>query len=982
MGKILATINSRFGRVRRETLNGRTYLVANFVSLRPRVLNGSKGRLFYPASEIAKNPGAWNHIPLTLGHPANPVTNLPESARQPAVLNRVKLGEIYEDAVENGERKGEAWFDEELTKSRSKVIWNILNAAHEGKTVPAIELSTGLFTDDLAHNGVASDGEEFDYVATNYRPDHLAVFEPGRERGACSVSDGCGIGVNAENDGQWVTTEHDNKLLIKDGDVVGGNPHVVKAAKKGEAKNEPDRKEPPSNSTPRMGKLVSWEPSKVKDIIRKTPALKEAAKKRGFWGSLKGWVTGNVDFDSLPEDSKQFVINVGLSIEDQEEPTKNAGNPDQPRDEDGRFAAGDSVDVHETATSQKPSGHSYPHRYAGRKGKVIEHNPEYGSVKVKFDDGGVVRLKDSQIAKNQETTMNEESPQSLVGRFVSWLVGNAGQTKNLEDGQFLPKGGKVSGKQVEAAVKRGWDHVSSSNVPPQDDPDDDGDEGEPKAGQGDRDEGQWREEAAESAPVVGNEDGGDSQSGRADVYAGFGRKKEGALERAAALSGSAEARSRAAAIMPENDPVDNGDILSGFKPYTGLKKLLSGGGASAKQTITETSHPPKAAPAPTTTPSAPAAPKAPASNLGGAPTSIESRASAASSAEPPPPPVSGTGMSGSPLSVGPTKNSHDMVLNCPECGAHMKKNADGKMGCNCGYTANKANTIDQRGDVPVLTPQDNPALASNLEVPMTMTDKQRGEAVGYLTTNCDCWRGKERVLANKDAFTDADLEKLVKNAKKAKADELVANAATRGVRVAGGTLTFNSQGRAVLNAKAEGSNADVTGGGDVQAGTEEEESDVDSSLEGQVDVGGTLAKGGGKGTTTNERQSTLKWLRDNGAPSWVINSTMSRFNAEDAEKKRLIGLLTANYRDEKVKARAAAAYGKHALTEIQLLAQGLPSVVRPVANVRAFDPVVAAPEPRYGYDPSAITPEPTENQGAEDEENLLPLPTNNWKVPA
>lgn len=40
----------------------------------------------------------------------------------------------------------------------------------------------------------------------------------------------------------------------------------------------------------------------------------------------------------------------------------------------------------------------------------------------------------------------------------------------------------------------------------------------------------------------------------------------------------------------------------------------------------------------------------------------------------------------------------------------------------------------------------------------------RGQLVQWLTTNCECWKGKEKVLGNVEAFADSDLEKLKSNA--------------------------------------------------------------------------------------------------------------------------------------------------------------------------------------------------------------------------
>lgn len=201
----LQVINARVGQVRRGQIDDRDYIVAPFTSIVPGVLNGSKGGLYYPVSEIAANPGVWNGIPLTIGHPADPLTNLPESARQPNVLNRVKLGEVYNDHVTpQGERAGEAWFDEKLVARKAPRIYKVLLNALEGRAVPKIEISTGLYTENIpVKNGRdPRTGREYDAIATDYRPDHLAILE--NQTGACSVADGCGVfNANPEGHNQY-----------------------------------------------------------------------------------------------------------------------------------------------------------------------------------------------------------------------------------------------------------------------------------------------------------------------------------------------------------------------------------------------------------------------------------------------------------------------------------------------------------------------------------------------------------------------------------------------------------------------------------------------------------------------------------------------------------------------------------------------------------------------------------------------------------
>ena len=59
-----------------------------------------------------------------------------------------------------------------------------------------MELSTGLFTDNDETAGVSPKGRNYEAVARNHRPDHMAVLPD--QVGACSINDGCGVLVNEE----------------------------------------------------------------------------------------------------------------------------------------------------------------------------------------------------------------------------------------------------------------------------------------------------------------------------------------------------------------------------------------------------------------------------------------------------------------------------------------------------------------------------------------------------------------------------------------------------------------------------------------------------------------------------------------------------------------------------------------------------------------------------------------------------------------
>lgn len=177
-------------KARAETVNGREYLVAPATMIVPGVLKGSEGSLYYPAEEVAANPHDWNGIPLVVHHPF--VDGKPVSARHPDVWANSEVGRVFNaHTCPEGKLKSEAWFD---VKDTQRVRPDIIDNLRAGKP---IELSTGLFTRNVkAPPGSHHNGTHYDYVARQYKPDHLAVLPD--QRGACNTDHGCGILVNKE----------------------------------------------------------------------------------------------------------------------------------------------------------------------------------------------------------------------------------------------------------------------------------------------------------------------------------------------------------------------------------------------------------------------------------------------------------------------------------------------------------------------------------------------------------------------------------------------------------------------------------------------------------------------------------------------------------------------------------------------------------------------------------------------------------------
>lgn len=177
------------GQVRRATLKGKQYLVAPLSMIVPGVLPGSRGPLYYPPEEIANNFDAWNGMPIVVYHPTK--DGRPISARDPEVLEKQGIGMVLKAKV-NNKLTAEGWFDiEAMTKVDARVLQSLMRGE-------AIELSTGLYTDnEVAQNGAHYNGKSYTHIARNYRPDHLAILPD--QKGACSISDGCGVLINAKD---------------------------------------------------------------------------------------------------------------------------------------------------------------------------------------------------------------------------------------------------------------------------------------------------------------------------------------------------------------------------------------------------------------------------------------------------------------------------------------------------------------------------------------------------------------------------------------------------------------------------------------------------------------------------------------------------------------------------------------------------------------------------------------------------------------
>jgi len=181
------TVQTETYEIRYETHDGREYLVVPVVMMKTGVHHGSAGRVFHDINELGAIPDTWNGIPVTIGHPKDGERFV--SANSPAQHERA-VGKIFNTHVDGDKLKAEAWID---VQKITAINPTALEYITEKK---ALDVSVGIYTDDIATAG-KYDSEQYDAIARNYRPDHLALL-PG-ERGACSWQEGCGIRNNEKH---------------------------------------------------------------------------------------------------------------------------------------------------------------------------------------------------------------------------------------------------------------------------------------------------------------------------------------------------------------------------------------------------------------------------------------------------------------------------------------------------------------------------------------------------------------------------------------------------------------------------------------------------------------------------------------------------------------------------------------------------------------------------------------------------------------
>ena len=184
--KVLKLKNNTTGLVRKDTLDGKEYLVAPVVMIREGVLNG----FLYPAEDLEFSAGGWNGRPVVA--PDHPVDdeNHPIGAGTKKIIEEQTIGVLMDAQYDAGIKglRADAWIDIDKCQKICPIILERLLSDDQEKN--RIDVSTGMFTDDEEKPGTY-DGVDYKAICHSIVPDHLAILP--FCAGACSWDDGAGI---------------------------------------------------------------------------------------------------------------------------------------------------------------------------------------------------------------------------------------------------------------------------------------------------------------------------------------------------------------------------------------------------------------------------------------------------------------------------------------------------------------------------------------------------------------------------------------------------------------------------------------------------------------------------------------------------------------------------------------------------------------------------------------------------------------------
>lgn len=168
-----------------EVINEVPHYVVPVVMMVEGVHNGSGGRTFHSSQELSNSVELWQNAPVTIHHPV--IGDEFVSVHEDGIEEQYVVGYVSEAVMKDNKLTATLKLNcEKLNQLSPETVQAIQNGN-------IMEVSIGVFTDTEEKEGEWN-GETYERIAHNHRPDHLALL-PG-EVGACSVKDGCGLRVN------------------------------------------------------------------------------------------------------------------------------------------------------------------------------------------------------------------------------------------------------------------------------------------------------------------------------------------------------------------------------------------------------------------------------------------------------------------------------------------------------------------------------------------------------------------------------------------------------------------------------------------------------------------------------------------------------------------------------------------------------------------------------------------------------------------
>lgn len=180
------------GTLRRDTLNGKEYLVAPVVAVQegvylyPRQNGRGIKREFLNTEAIEESLPDWEGVPLTIPHPED------DKGRPGLIVNaettHTDVGQFRNVSVDGDSLVGETWIREDAVGTVNGKLEEYIEAIESGEPQ---EVSTGYRANTEVEKGTYNN-QRYTYQQDGLEPDHLALLPD--ERGNCSVEEGCGAG--------------------------------------------------------------------------------------------------------------------------------------------------------------------------------------------------------------------------------------------------------------------------------------------------------------------------------------------------------------------------------------------------------------------------------------------------------------------------------------------------------------------------------------------------------------------------------------------------------------------------------------------------------------------------------------------------------------------------------------------------------------------------------------------------------------------